>query len=274
MRDPDSNPLDRAIDLVAALFEVGRGPNTRHQHDSPKIDGLRPLKHAIFQALRKASLEQITHLLTEHGVEISKPQLARAVQLFKKETRAERAGLPTPTAPPPTDPKLKQAAAELLVLAQGPSRRHPHPAPKQEQLRRRREQLLEDRRKGKSVPQIVQELKRQGINISNAQALRIITLFQKEERAALSTYNLPETQESLAVREEPLKDTPQLKPEPPSKATPPKSKANVSAKAREEGLQNTIKQARRSAAKGQKTKLPPGNLERGKQGPSRPAPDR
>ena len=258
---------------MAALFEVIRGPNTRHQHDSPKIDAIRPYKDAIFQALRKASLEQITQLLNKNGVEISKPQLARAVQLFKKETRAERAGLPSPTAPPPTDPKLKQAAAQLLAAAQGPNRRHPHPAPKQEQLRERREQLLRDREKGKTIPEIVQDLRRQGINISNAQALRIITLFQNEERAAQSTYSLPQTLEALAVREEPVKDTPQPKHEVTSKA-PSKPTASASAKAREEDLAKTIKQARRSAGKAQKSDLPSGKTGRTKEGPSRPSPDR
>jgi hypothetical protein len=60
-------------------------------------------------------------------------------------------------------------------------RRYPRPAPKQDQLRERREQLLQDRKQGKSIPQIVQELRKQGINISHAQALRIIAVFQKEE---------------------------------------------------------------------------------------------
>jgi len=248
---------------VAALFEVGRGPNTRHQHDSPKIDALRPYKDAIFQALRKASLEQITQLLNNSGVEISKPQLARAVQLFKKETRAERAGVPSPTAPPSTDPKLKQAAAELLRVAQGPNRRHPHPAPKQEQLRERREQLLRDREKGKTIPEIVQDLRRQGINISHAQALRIITLFQNEERTKPSHYAAPQP-EPLAVHEDPPK----------ANAPSSKPKAPITNKAREDALQETIRQSRRTAAKAPKTRLPPGDFERGKGGPSRPSPDR
>jgi arginine repressor len=259
--------------MVAAMFEFARGPNLRHQHEAPKTEAVRPYKDAILQALRKTTLEEIARLLTKGGVEISKPQLARAVQLFKKESRAERAGTRSPTTQSSRDPKLHQLAAELLAHAQGPSRRYPHPAPKQDQLRQRREQLLEDRKQGKTIPEIVQELRRQGINISHAQALRIITLFQKEELAGRSTYNPPKALEPLAVREEPLKDAPQVKPEPTSKA-PAKPKASASAKAREDDLQNTIKQARRSAPKGQKSKLPPGNLERGKQGPSRSAPDR
>jgi hypothetical protein len=272
LRDPDSNPVDRALDILLALREVSRGPNTRHQHDARKTDGLRPFKHEILDALRKASIEQIAQLLTKEGFKISTPQLARAIQLFKKETRAERAGAQSPTTEP-ADPKLKQVAAQLVAFAQGPSRRYPRPAPKQDQLRERREQLLEDRKRGKTIPQIAQDLRKQGINISDAHAQRIIASFQKGEPGGRSTYNLPKTLEPLTVREEPLKDTAQVKPERTSKE-PPNPKASASAKAREDDLQNTIKQARRSAAKGQKTKLPPGNLERGKHGPSRPSPER
>ncbi|MBV8102056.1 MAG: hypothetical protein JOZ31_23160 [Verrucomicrobia bacterium] len=43
---------------------------------------------------------------------------------------------------------------------------------------------MQDRKQRKSIPQIVQELRKQGIKISNAQALRIINPFQSEERAA------------------------------------------------------------------------------------------
>jgi hypothetical protein len=273
LRDSDSNPVDRALDIVRALLEVARGPNARHQHDAPKIEAVRPYKHVILQALQKTNLQEIAQLLSERGVEISKPQLARAVQLFKKEARAERAGARSATTQPSIDPKLDQAAAELLALAEGPSRRYSRPAPKQDQLRQKREQLLEDRRQGKTIPQIVQELRKQGINISDAQALRIITLFQKEERAAQSTYSLPETLEALAVREEPVKDTPQPKHEVTSKA-PSKPTASASAKAREEDLQKTVKQARRSASKAQKSNVPSGKTERTKEGPSRPSPDR
>jgi arginine repressor len=259
--------------MVAAMFEFARGPNLRHQHEAPKTEAVRPYKDAILQALRKTTLEEIARLLTKGGVEISKPQLARAVQLFKKESRAERAGTRSPTTQSSRDPILHQLAAELLAHAQGPSRRYPHPAPKQDQLRQRREQLLEDRKQGKTIPEIVQELRRQGINISHAQALRIITLFQKEERAAQSTYSLPKTLEALAVREEPVKDTPQPKHEVTSKA-PSKPTASASAKAREEDLQKTVKQARRSASKAQKSNVPSGKTERTKEGPSRPSPDR
>jgi arginine repressor len=278
LRDPDSNPVDRALDILLALRELARGPSARHQHDAPKTDALRPYKHVILDALRKVSLDQIVQLLNERGFEISKAQLARAVQLFKKETRAERAGAQSPTtASPgpstqPVDRKLEQAAVHLVALAQGSTQRYPRPAPKQDQLRERREQLLQDRKQGKSIPQIVQELRKQGIKISNAQALRIINLFQTEERAARSTYNL-QAAEPSAVREDPTKAAPQSESKP-SSEPPSKPKQSVSAKAREEDLEKSIKQARRSAAKAQKTKLPSGQAERTKQGPSRQAPDR
>ena len=99
--------------MVAAMFEFARGPNLRHQHEAPKTEAVRPYKDAILQALRKTTLEEIARLLTKGGVEISKPQLARAVQLFKKETRAERAGTRSPTTQSSRDPKLHQLAAEL-----------------------------------------------------------------------------------------------------------------------------------------------------------------
>ena len=272
MPDPNRNPLDRALDVLFALREVQRGPSARHQFEARKIDDLRPYKHEILQALRKTTLEQLAHLLTKCGHEISKPQLARAVQRFKKEIRAERSATPSPTASTPrtktgpADPKLAELAAQLVALAQGPDTRYPRPAPKQEQLRERREQLLEDRRQGKTIPQIVEKLRKQGINISEAQALRVITLLQKEERAGRSAYNLQQNRESLSVRE----DAPKGPPHRPLESAKPTNPA----KAREDDLEKSIKQARRSAGKAQKSKLPPSNTERTKEGPSRPAPGR
>jgi len=131
---------------------------------------------------------------------------------------------------------------------------------------------LHDRKDGKSIPQIVEELRSQGINISHAQTLRIITLFQKEERAAQSHYDLAQTPEPLAVREDPPERTPhpQLKP---STKPPSKPKVSASNKTREEDLEKTIKQARRSAGKAHQSKLPSGKTERTKEGPGRLSPD-